>query len=143
MENGSDEELVARFLAGKVEAYEALARRYQKPLVRFLFRYVSDVDLAEEIFQETFIRVFRKAASFDQGRKFKTWLYTIALNLARTEISRKRSRPKMVSLDLTPDADGRSSTLGSLLSSDEEGPADPGEPPADQTSPPGDSSADG
>ena len=123
MKKRSDEELVALFLAGGEEAFEALVRRYEKPLVRFLVRYTSDSALAEEIFQETFIRVYNKAASFDQGRVFKTWLYTIAVNLARTEITRMKNRPKAVSLDMSLDgADDSGKSLAALLPSQEKGP---------------------
>lgn len=119
MEYGSDEELIARFLAGSDAAFEVIARRYEVSLVRFLMRYVGRKEAAEEIYQETFIRVYRKAASFEQGRKFKTWLYTIGLNLARTEMAKLRNRPKMARLDSTPGGDDRSTSLGSAIPSDE------------------------
>ncbi|TET35168.1 MAG: sigma-70 family RNA polymerase sigma factor [Planctomycetota bacterium] len=88
----SDPRLIERFLDGEIAAFEELVRRYEGPLVHFLMRYVRDPMLAEELFQETFVRVYKKAASFDLDRHFKTWLYTIALNLARTAIRRRRTR---------------------------------------------------
>lgn len=99
MKKPSDEELLARFLEGDEAAFEELVSRYQKALPRFLARYLPDRGLIEEIFQETFIRVYRKADSFEEGRKFKTWCYTIALNLARTEITRLGRRPRAASID--------------------------------------------
>ena len=124
MEKASDEELLAKFLAGERTAFEELARRYEKRLVRFLMRYIRDVYMAEEIFQETFVRVYRKASSFQEGRKFRTWLYTIALNLARTEMSKLKKRPPAKSLDAvvgSGDSD-RESTLSRLITSEEHGP---------------------
>jgi RNA polymerase sigma-70 factor (ECF subfamily) len=93
MHAASDESLMVDFVAGDEKAFESLVRRYESPLVSFLFRYLGDGADAEEVFQEAFIRVYTKRERFDAGRKFKTWLYTIALNLARTRLKRKRSAP--------------------------------------------------
>ena len=89
----SDESLIADFLGGSEPAFEQLVRRYENPLLGFLFRYLRDMQEAEEVFQEAFIRVYTKAGRFDASRKFKTWLYTIALNLARTSLKRRRTSP--------------------------------------------------
>ena len=82
MSGASDESLVAEFVGGSEQAFEQIVRRYETPLTNFLFRYMHDAQEAQEVFQETFIRVYTKAGRFDPGRKFKTWLYTIAVNLA-------------------------------------------------------------
>jgi RNA polymerase sigma-70 factor (ECF subfamily) len=89
----SDEGLLADFLGGEEKAFEQLVRRYEKPLLSFLFRYLGEIQEAEEVFQEAFIRVYTKGDRFDPGKKFKTWLYTIALNLARTAFKRRRIAP--------------------------------------------------
>jgi RNA polymerase sigma-70 factor (ECF subfamily) len=93
MGQATDETLVADFLGGSEAAFEQLVRRYEGPLLSFLSRYVGDAQEAEEVFQEAFIRVYTKAERFDAQKKFKTWLYTIALNLARTAFKRRRSSP--------------------------------------------------
>jgi len=93
MNAASDESLMIDFVAGDEKAFESLVRRYESALVSFLFRYLGDGADAEEVFQEAFIRVYTKRERFDSDRKFKTWLYTIALNLARTRLKRKRSAP--------------------------------------------------
>ncbi len=93
MHEAPDESLMVEFVAGDEKAFDVLVRRYEAPLVNFLFRYLGDGADAEEVFQEAFIRVYTKRERFDADRKFKTWLYTIALNLARTALKRKRSAP--------------------------------------------------
>ncbi len=85
-----DEELVRRFRAGQHSAFAELVGRYERPLVNFLCRMVGDPSRAEELFQETFLRVFKHVARFDTSRQFKTWAYTIASNLAKNELRRRR-----------------------------------------------------
>ena len=99
MSGASDESLVAESVEGSEQAFETIVRRYETPLMNFLFRYLHDTQEAQEVFQETFIRVYTKAGSFDPKRKFKTWLYTIAVNLARTSLKRRRSSPLLARED--------------------------------------------
>ncbi len=101
MGEASDESLVADFIGGSEQAFEHLVRRYEVTLLNFLFRYLRDAQEAEEVFQEAFIRVYTKAGRFDPGKKFKTWLYTIALNLARTSLKRRRAAPLLARVDAT------------------------------------------
>jgi RNA polymerase sigma-70 factor (ECF subfamily) len=90
-----DNELVARFLAGSGLAFPELVRRYQSRLLNFIYRTIGDRDRAEDLVQETFIRVYRHLHRFDQAKKFSTWIYTIASNLAKNEL-RNRSRNPLV-----------------------------------------------
>jgi len=90
-----DNELVARFLAGNGLAFPELVRRYQSRLLNFIYRTIGDRDRAEDLVQETFIRVYRHLHRFDQSKKFSTWIYTIASNLAKNEL-RNRSRNPLV-----------------------------------------------
>ncbi len=90
-----DNELVARFLAGDRLAFPELVGRYQSRLLNFIYRTIGDRDRAEDLVQETFIRVFRHLHRFDQSKKFSTWIYTIASNLAKNEL-RNRSRNPLV-----------------------------------------------
>lgn len=90
-----DNELVARFLAGNGLAFPELVRRYQSRLLNFIYRTIGDRDRAEDLVQETFIRVYRHLHRFDQAKKFSTWIYTIASNLAKNEL-RNRSRNPLV-----------------------------------------------
>jgi RNA polymerase sigma-70 factor (ECF subfamily) len=90
-----DSGLVAAFLAGDARAFSYLADRYQTRLLNFIYRTIGDRDRAEDLVQETFIRVYRHLHRFDQTKKFSTWVYTIAGNLAKNEL-RNRSRNPLV-----------------------------------------------
>ncbi|HET9985961.1 MAG TPA: sigma-70 family RNA polymerase sigma factor [Longimicrobiales bacterium] len=90
-----DSELVAHFLAGEKRAFGELAGRYHVRLINFIYRTIGDRDRAEDLVQETFIRVYRHLHRFDQSKKFSTWVYTIAGNLAKNEL-RNRSRNPLV-----------------------------------------------
>jgi RNA polymerase sigma-70 factor (ECF subfamily) len=76
-----DEELLARFNRGDTEAFGALLERYRKPIFNFVLRSVRDRATAEELLQDTFLRVVQRAEDFKGQSKFSTWLYTIARNL--------------------------------------------------------------
>ena len=91
----TDNELVARFLDGNGLAFPELVRRYQSRLLNFIYRTIGDRDRAEDLVQETFIRVYRHLHRFDQTKKFSTWIYTISSNLAKNEL-RNRSRNPLV-----------------------------------------------
>ncbi len=90
-----DSGLVAAFLAGETRAFTLLADRYHVRLMNFIYRTIGDRDRAEDLVQETFIRVYRHLHRFDQSKKFSTWVYTIAGNLAKNEL-RNRSRNPLV-----------------------------------------------
>jgi RNA polymerase sigma-70 factor, ECF subfamily len=90
-----DSPLVAEFLAGEARAFNELVRRYHVRLLNFIYRTIGDRDRAEDLVQETFVRVYRHLHRFDQTKKFSTWAYTIAGNLAKNEL-RNRSRNPLV-----------------------------------------------
>jgi len=91
----NDSELVAEFLAGEHRAFDELVGRYQDRLLNFIYRTIGDRDRAEDLVQETFVRVYRHLHRFDQTKKFSTWIYTISGNLAKNEL-RNRSRNPLV-----------------------------------------------
>lgn len=90
-----DGALVSEYLAGQPRAFDALVDRYQNRLLNFIYRTVGDRERAEDLVQEAFIRVHRHIARFDDRKKFSTWIYTIASNLAKNEL-RNRSRNPLV-----------------------------------------------
>lgn len=105
-----DGQVVQRHLDGDPRAFGALVDRYQVRLLNFINRTTGDRERAEDLAQEVFIRVFRHLHRFDQTRKFSTWIYTIASNLAKNEL-RNRSRSPLVlfpNTKTTWDADHRS-----------------------------------
>jgi RNA polymerase sigma-70 factor (ECF subfamily) len=90
-----DAGVVTTFLAGEERAFDELVERYQTRLVNFIYRTVGDRERAEDLVQEVFIRVYRHLHRFDRSKKFSTWVYTIASNLAKNEL-RNRSRNPLV-----------------------------------------------
>ena len=91
----SDELLIVRCQKGDTEAFDELFNRYKSKIFTFIYQFVKDVETAEDIFQETFIRVFTKAKYFSHKSKFSTWLYTIAGNLCRDELKRRKRKQKI------------------------------------------------
>lgn len=87
--------LVAAHLAGDERAFGELMRRYQPRLLNFIHRMIGDRERAEDLVQEAFVRVHRHLHRFDPTRKFSTWVYTIASNLAKNEL-RNRARSPLV-----------------------------------------------
>jgi RNA polymerase sigma-70 factor (ECF subfamily) len=90
-----DSGVVAAFLDGNKRAFGELVERYQNRLLNFIYRTTGDRERAEDLVQETFIRVYRHLHRFDQSKKFSTWIYTISSNLAKNEL-RNRSRNPLV-----------------------------------------------
>lgn len=88
----TDEELIARFQEGDVYAFEQIVHRYKDPLINFVYHFLGDRIDAEDVVQETFLRVFKKKKLYQSIAKFSTWIYTIAGNLAKTELRRRRRR---------------------------------------------------
>ncbi|MFC1564299.1 RNA polymerase sigma factor [candidate division KSB1 bacterium] len=93
----SDESLIEQFKEGNIYAFDELVRRYKDQLVNFAYRFLGDKDDAEDIVQETLLRVYRKKDAYKSVAKFSTWIYTITGNLAKTEL-RRRKRRKILSL---------------------------------------------
>jgi RNA polymerase sigma-70 factor (ECF subfamily) len=90
-----DSELVTAFLDGEERAFGVLVERYQTRLLNFIYRTIGDRERGEDLVQEVFIRVYRHLHRFDRSKKFSTWVYTIASNLAKNEL-RNRSRNPLV-----------------------------------------------
>ncbi|MFL5578304.1 MAG: sigma-70 family RNA polymerase sigma factor [Gemmatimonadaceae bacterium] len=90
-----DSAVVGEFLAGEERAFQELVDRYQTRLLNFVYRTIGDREKAEDLVQEVFIRVYRHLHRFDTSKKFSTWIYTIASNLAKNEL-RNRSRNPLV-----------------------------------------------
>ena len=90
-----DSQIVESFLGGDERAFQELVERYQTRLLNFVYRTIGDRERAEDLVQEVFIRVYRHLHRFDRSKKFSTWAYTIASNLAKNEL-RNRSRNPLV-----------------------------------------------
>jgi len=104
----SDEELMEEIVRGSEAAFAALVRRYQGRVINVVSRLINDRDRAQEIAQETFLRVFIHRERYRPSGKFSTWLYTIAMNLGKNEIRRRVRARGVVSLDKLLEATGDS-----------------------------------
>ncbi|MBN1464201.1 sigma-70 family RNA polymerase sigma factor [candidate division KSB1 bacterium] len=93
----TDEELIRRFQEDDFSAYTVIVNRYKDQLLNFAYRFLGSFEEAEDIVQETFLRLYRNKHAYRQIAKFSTWIYTIAGNLAKTEL-RKRKRRKVMSI---------------------------------------------
>ncbi|MFW6193364.1 MAG: RNA polymerase sigma factor [Gemmatimonadota bacterium] len=106
LEDLTDEELVLRHLDEDGLAFQVLVERYRGPLLGWLTRRLGSRSEAEDLVQRTFMRVYQHLHRFDPERKFSTWLYTIAGNLAKN-VYRSRSRDPIVLFQaLAADEDG-------------------------------------
>ena len=90
----SDKELILRFQQGDELAYVELVNRYRNRLMNFVFRFVGSFQEAEDIVQDTFVKLYQKKDYYRPISAFSTWIFTIASNLAKTEL-RKRKRRKI------------------------------------------------
>jgi len=93
----TDEDLIERFQDGDLYAFDLIVKRYKNQLMNFVYRFLGNSEEAEDLVQETFLRVYRNRRAYQKVAKFSTWIYTIAGNLAKTEL-RKRKRRKFFSI---------------------------------------------
>jgi len=93
----SDEKLILRFQEGDINAYNELVKRYKDRLLNFVLRYFNNVEQAEDVVQDTLIKLYTHASYYKDVAKFSTWIFTIAKNNALTEL-RKNTRKKTDSL---------------------------------------------
>ena len=108
-DNASDAQLVERVKQGDVRAFEMLVVKYQRRIERLIGRMVRDVDLVEDIAQETFIRAYRALPQFRGDSAFYTWLYRIAVNTAKKSLMDLKRDP-LVSENRRRDDDANDET---------------------------------
>ena len=110
----TDEALLAEYRQhGDRQAFAQLVSRYERELFSYLRRYLGDAEMAEDAFQATFLQVHLKCDQFEEGRRFRPWLYTIATNQA-IDAQRRNKRHRNLSLDRSPKGEGHDE-VGSLV----------------------------
>src|SRR4051812_31499559 len=110
----SDEDLLLAYRdRADRSSFAELVRRYERELYSYLRRYLGDANAAEDAFQASFLQVHLKCDQFEEGRKFRPWLYTIATNQA-IDSQRRNKRHRSVSLDRNSRPEGNDE-LGSLM----------------------------
>jgi len=88
----TDEDLILQFQNGDEIAFNAICERYRDKLINFIFRFIYDVSEAEDLAQDTLLKVYQNKHSYKSIAKFSTWIYTIAGNLAKTRLRQKKTR---------------------------------------------------
>ncbi len=94
IKTGSTQEarLIEACRQGDASAFNLLVWRWEKPLFNFVYKYVGDAALAQDLVQETFLRVVKSIARYSHRGAFSTWLYQVAVNLCKDHLRRKRLR---------------------------------------------------
>ncbi len=87
----TDLELMRAFQGGDGRAFDVIVRKYQDQITNYAFRFVGNYEDACDIAQETFYRVYKNKMAYQPIAKFSTWLYTIAGNIARSDLRRRRT----------------------------------------------------
>lgn len=106
-----DGERMRRWASGDRFAFEELVRAWERPIGRFLARLTGNVEEASDLVQEVFLRVYLSGAKYQDSGRFKTWLYRIALNLAR-DSARRTARKPAVPLTAAHDPAGENDVSG-------------------------------
>ncbi len=86
----TDLELVEKVKGGNRKAFSELVKRHQKGLLRMSLRFLKNIDAAEDVVQESFIKAYEKLNSFEGRASFKSWLYQITVNTARNKLRESR-----------------------------------------------------
>lgn len=121
----TDEHLLDRLRAGEREVFGTLVRRYERELFGYLRRYLGDDDLADDVFQNTFVQVYSKIGQYEPGRPVRPWLYAIATNQAIDALRRRNRRAdQRADAAAAPDEDGHPRPLFELLPAPGDGPPD-------------------
>ena len=119
----TDERLLTRLREGERDVFGPLVRRYERELYGYLRRYVGDDDLADDVFQNTFVQVFLKIAQYEPGRPARPWIYAIATNQAIDALRRRgRRADRGADAAAAPDEDGEVRPLFELLPAADAGP---------------------
>ncbi len=106
----SDEQLAERAKSGDHDAFEPLVARYAKPVLNFFYRSLGNLEQSEELWQQTFVTAWGRIITFDPERRFKPWLYGIAMNHLRNKWREIKKLPKQLN-DEIPTEDRRRSKV--------------------------------
>lgn len=109
----TDEQLMLAFQRGDAAAFEALVRRHRRPVFAFILRSTGNAARAEDLLQETWLKVLRGARDYQPKARFKTWLYTLARNLC-VDQARKESHRRTEPLDAPANGEAGRSLSDSL-----------------------------
>ena len=125
LDSCTDEDLLAYFRKGQSDAFGGLVGRYERELYGYLRRYLGDANLADDVFQNTFLQLVVKINQYEPGRPVRPWLYTIATNQA-IDALRRQGRHQALSLNQhrAEESNGEAHSLMDALESPAVGPGD-------------------
>ncbi len=112
----TDQTLVEQAKTGDLTAFSELVVRHQKAMLRLAFRVVNDLELAQDITQESFLKAFQKIQAFEGRSQFKSWLFQITLNTAKNKL--RSRRPDTVDIDVVQLAHGGTGAMQDLMTED-------------------------
>ena len=115
----TDEQLIAEFQKEKVEAFNEIVHRYKDKLINFLFRYTGSREEAEDLAQDTFLKLYKSKHLYKEIAKFSTWFYTIAINIAKTNLRKKKNYSSISISDFDPDGEKDFDLKADVLSPEE------------------------
>ncbi|MEP7219964.1 MAG: sigma-70 family RNA polymerase sigma factor [Bacteroidota bacterium] len=101
----SDEELIKRFQRGDERAFTQLVNRFKDPLTNYVYRFLGELDRANDVVQETFLRLYHYRHSYTRDAKFATWLYKVASNVTKSELRREYVSRRYLVHGISGDAD--------------------------------------
>lgn len=114
----TDEQLLLQYQRGRTGAFTYLIGRYEKELFHFLIRFCGDRQIAEDLFQETFLQVHLSAHTFDTNRRFRPWIFTIGANKARDYLRREGKKTAAALSAPLNSSDGEGRTFLDLMEAD-------------------------
>ena len=110
----SDEILAQKAKEGDTAAFEELFEKYKDRILNFVYRIIGNRETAKEVTQDVFLRVYRNLDIFDPKKRFATWIYTIARNMAKNSL-RDRKYFRDISLEETISENGKTVRIGDAL----------------------------
>ncbi len=118
MDRGTEQALLDRCRKGEAAAFDPIVREYEVPLLRLLNQISGDAEVAKDLAQETFLRAWRRLATYNPTRSFRAWLFAVARNLYRDLYRRRQTVPAPVAFAVERTAqlpDPRLSPEGALM----------------------------
>jgi RNA polymerase sigma-70 factor (ECF subfamily) len=114
----ADEEVIKKFQQGDLVAFDVVVARYKEQLINYVYTFVGDKSDAEDIVQDTFVKIYRFKQSYKNIAKFSTWIYTVSGNLAKSEL-RKRKRQQLYPISSLNNGDKEFEAVETRINSDE------------------------
>lgn len=115
----SDAEIIDRFKSGDVEVFDVLAQRYSSRAYQIAYGVLGSKEDAEEVAQDVFIRIYKALPKFRGDAEFSTWMYRIAMNLARNKYRWNKSRGARQNISIQATEEDEESGRGIQVSADE------------------------